>query len=152
MPSLHRIRARDASKKNDESYSSALEVPRTTVRNVVKDPQTPEEPRGRLPTLDTPIRKRLIQRATIDRYHRKLCYLEVAALEGIQACKRTLQQAFEKELYFRRVATEKPLLTEKHMRDRLEWALTHLSWDQAQWARVIWTDECSIICGYNGQV
>lgn len=78
--------------------------------------------------------------------------LEVAALEEISACRRTLQKAFEKERYFRRVATEKPLLTQKHMRDRLEWAYLHKDWNDWQWSRVIWTDECSIKCGYNGQI
>jgi transposase len=176
MPSLHRTR--DASKQSNSSgnsrlsyrqrieiltlhnyagwshthISSTLSIPRSTVRRTIAIPETPKKPQGRPPILNTPIRKRLIQRATIDGYHRKLAYLEIAALEEISACKRTLQKAFEKERYFRRVATEKPLLTEKHMRDRLEWAYCHKDWNSWQWSRVIWTDECSIKCGYHGQV
>jgi len=50
---------------------------------------------------------------------------EVAELEGVQACRCTLVTAFEKEQYHRRVATEKPLLTEAHKQHRLAWALVH---------------------------
>ncbi|KAF2685033.1 hypothetical protein K458DRAFT_280197, partial [Lentithecium fluviatile CBS 122367] len=56
-------------------------------------------------------------------------------------CKRTLTKAFEKEAYFRRIATEKPFVTEQHRRDRLAWARAHVNWDDWQWPRVIWTDE-----------
>ena len=132
--------------------SSTLNIPRSTVRRTISHPRTPQKPQGRRPLLDTPKRQRLVRRATIDGYHRRLSYPEIAALEGLQACRRTLTAAFEKERYFRRVATEKPLLTEKHMRDRLEWARIHVHWNDWQWARVIWTDECSIACGSFGQV
>ncbi|KAF1941714.1 hypothetical protein EJ02DRAFT_303447, partial [Clathrospora elynae] len=124
--------------------SSTLSIPRSTIRLTISQPETPKKPQGRPPILDTPMRKRLIQRATIDGYHRRLCYLQVAELEGIQACQRTLAKAFEKERYFRRIATEKPLLTEQHQKDRLEWAHVHVHWNDWQWARVIWTDECSV--------
>lgn len=54
-------------------------------------------------------------------------------------------------MYHRRVATEKPFLTEQHIRDRLAWAWEHLSWTDEQWDLVIWSDECSIRTGA-GQV
>ena len=47
--------------------------------------------------LNTPLRKRLITRATINAYYRRMIYEEIAKLEGIQACRRTLKAAFEKE-------------------------------------------------------
>ena len=77
--------------------------------------------------------------------------MRVAELEGITACQRTLNRAFERERYFRRVATEKPFLTEKYRDDRLKWARLYVNWNEWQWSRVIWTDECSIAC-YYGQV
>ena len=46
-------------------------------------------------------------------------------MEEIKACRRTLITAFKKEQYYRRVATEKPLLTEAHKQARLAWALLH---------------------------
>ena len=102
--------------------------------------------------LNTPLRKRLITRATINAYHRRMIYEEIAELEGIQACRRTLKAAFEKEQYHRRVATEKPLLTEAHKQARLAWALVHRDWPPWMWARVLWTDEASFATGGFGKV
>ncbi|OCK72904.1 hypothetical protein K432DRAFT_314386, partial [Lepidopterella palustris CBS 459.81] len=78
------------------------------------------KPRGRPPLLDTPLRQRLVRRATINSYHRRLSFLEIADLKNIRVYKRTLITVFEKERYFRRVATEKLLITDKHRRYRLE--------------------------------
>ena len=175
MPSLHRTRTRDApgirestcrisyrerveilSLRNYSMWSytqisTKLSIPRSTVRRIIQNPQTPRKPQGRLPLLNTPLRQRLVKRATIDGYYRRLCLLEVAQLENIDTYRRTLVEAFKKECFFRRVATEKPLLTEAHKQVRLLWAYTHVSWTLWQWSRVIWTDECSIACSY-GQV
>ena len=134
MPSLHRIR--DAPKGSGErvplrkrveiyslrthagwSYtqiSSKLAIPRSTVRHIIQHPETPRKPQGRPPLLDTPRRQRLVKRATIDAYHRRLPFQEIAILEGIDTCRRTLIKAFKKERFFRRVATEKPLLIDVH--------------------------------------
>ena len=78
--------------------------------------------------LNIPLRKRLVARTIIDAYHRRMIYEEIAELEGIQACRRTLNATFEKEQYHRRVATEKPLLTKAHKQARLAWALVHHNW------------------------
>jgi transposase len=110
------------------SYSQIadkLKIPRSTVRKVIFTPSTPKKPQGRPPKLNTPLRLHLIQRATLNAYHRRLTYEEVANLKGIQACRRTLRAAFKKHQYHRRVATEKPLLTEKQKQDHLTWAYTH---------------------------
>ncbi|KAF1967760.1 hypothetical protein BU23DRAFT_375150, partial [Bimuria novae-zelandiae CBS 107.79] len=101
--------------------STSLQIPRSTVRRTILHPETPRHPRGRPPILDTPKRQRLVRRATIDAFHRRLPYTDIAFLEGINACRRTLVHAFEKEAYFRRIAAEKPLLTEKQRADRLAW-------------------------------
>jgi hypothetical protein len=179
MPSKHRIRrkrARDAPKPNSDgsrlthdqririrtlyfdsgwgytAISNCTKIDRSAVRRAIKSFITPQKPRGRPPIIDTPKRQRLIKRATIDGYHRRLGYVQIATIEGIQACRRTLKAAFIKEQYFRRVASEKPFLTEKHQQDRLQWAYLHKDWNEWQWARVIWTDECSIALGSSGQV
>jgi AraC-like DNA-binding protein len=117
--------------------SQELKIPRSTVQEVLKTPETPSPLLGRPPMLNTPLRLRLVQRATLDTRHRRLTYEQIADLEGIKACRRTLTAAFEKEQYHRRVATEKPLLTEQHKADRLTWALAHVGWSLEKWARVI---------------
>jgi transposase len=62
-----------------------------------------------------------------------------------------LVKAFEKEMYHRRVATEKPWLSQKHKDDRLAWAEEHVGWSDEQWDSIIWSDEMSIRTG-GGQV
>jgi len=77
---------------------------------------------------------------------------EIAALEGISACRRSLNAAFEKERYHRRVASEKPFLTESHMQARLAFAEAHKHWTKEIWRRVVWTDEASFCTGGFGTV
>jgi hypothetical protein len=77
---------------------------------------------------------------------------EIAQLEDIQACRRNLLAAFEKERFFRRVAAEKPLLTPVHRAARLTWARIHVNWDFNIWKRVVWTDESSFTTGGFGKV
>ncbi|OAK95760.1 hypothetical protein IQ06DRAFT_283546, partial [Phaeosphaeriaceae sp. SRC1lsM3a] len=42
---------------------------------------------------------------------------------------------------------EKPLLTPKHINDRLWWAATCQNWPGFVWSRVIWSDEASFRVG-----
>jgi DDE superfamily endonuclease len=72
-----------------------------------------------------------------------MTYKEIAQLEGVQAGRKALMAAFKMESYGCRVATLKPLLTESQKQVCLAWAIEHLTWKPEQWARVIWTDECS---------
>jgi hypothetical protein len=77
-----------------------------------------------------------------------MTYEEIAELEEITACRCTLIAAFEKEQYHRRVATEKPLLTEAHKQARLAWAYLYRNWISEMWVRVVWTDECCFDWGF----
>jgi transposase len=100
--------------------SKALNISRSTVRKVLESGfTTPKKPKGRPCMLDIPLPLRLTRRATLNAYHRRLTYEEIADLEGIRAYRRTLTLALEKELYFRRVATEKPLLTDAYKKHAL---------------------------------
>jgi transposase len=129
-----------------------LKIARSTVRWVIGHPETPPKPKGRPPICTTPIRKRLVARATINAEHRRKDFEEIAVLEGLDLDYRTIRAAFEKERYFRRVAAEKPLINEVTRIKRLAWAYKHRWWTPDQWARVVWTDEASFRCGYFGQV
>jgi hypothetical protein len=73
----------------------------------------------------------------MDTYHRRMMYEEVAQIEGIQACRRTLTTAFEKEMFHRRIAAEKPFLMPAHKAARIVWARVHINWDFNMWKRVI---------------
>ena len=80
---------------------------------------TPPQQIGCRSNITTRKRKRLVERATQDALHRRMPYEEIASIEGINACRRSLTAAFEKKRYHRRSATAKPLLTEKHKEKRL---------------------------------
>lgn len=60
---------------------------------------------------------------------------------GISVNDRSLAKAFNKEGYHRRIATEKPHLSTQHTASRLWWAYTCVGLPQAQWNRIIWSDE-----------
>jgi hypothetical protein len=130
-----------------KAISQKLGIPRSTVSLCLQTPQTPTKPQGRPPILDTPMRQLLVRHATENAEQRRKTREEIAHELGINVCRRTLIKAFEKELYHRRKATQKPFLTEKHKRDRLQWAWMHLWYDEEQWARVGWADEMSAQTG-----
>jgi transposase len=88
---------------------------------------TPKKQVGRKPILTTQKRRRLIARATRDALHRRMPLGQIAHLEGVQVCSKSLHVAFEKEGFFRRKATHKPLLTDEHKAARLAWAIRHRS-------------------------
>ena len=140
-------------KWNQSQIARQLRLARTTVRLCITEGNyTPRKPQGRPPMLTVRRRMKLIKRATQDGYHRRLSYQSIAALEGIQACRRTLTRAFIQAGYNRRVAKKKPLLTDKHQTDRLAWARKHEHWDFDMWKRVLWTDEASFTTGGFGIV
>lgn len=43
----------------------------------------------------------------------------------------------------------KPLLTERHMKSRLAWAVEHASWTPEKWNKVMFSDETSISFHFN---
>lgn len=139
---------------NKSQIARKLGLARSTVITCIQQGFTtpPPAPDGRRPNLTTQKRKRLVWRATLDAFHRRLTYESIAFIEGIQACKRSLKAAFEKEQLNRRVATAKPPLTAAHMQARLQWAILHRNWTDELWDRVIWTDEASFAAGGFGKV
>jgi hypothetical protein len=136
-----------------EAIATSMGLPRTTVQSVLKSgAEAPKKPVGRKSAITNQVRQRLIARATLDAAHRRMTYKETARLEGVQAGRKALRAAFKMESYGRRVATAKPLLTEAQKQMRLVWATEHLSWKPEQWARIVWTDECSLSTEVFGRV
>ena len=109
---------------------------------------------GRRPIIDSPTRQRLVFAASQDAEHRRMPMIEVARELGIEAAKKTIRKAFQKEGYARRVARKKPLLTQAQKEARLEWALQHRHWTADQWENwVLFTDECYMwTTGSHGRV
>jgi hypothetical protein len=42
------------------------------------------------------------------------------------------------------VKKKRPVLSAKHRRDRMDFALTHKDWTVEDWKRVVWSDETEI--------
>lgn len=59
----------------------------------------------------------------------------------------TVRRALKKMDFFHGVAPKKPVLTERHIADRLAFAKAHRNWTVEDWSRVIWTDESSFELG-----
>jgi len=149
---LHR-HARWSIQRISEALSiSKSSVYRVTLQSEHSDPSTPVRPRGRRPVCTTRKRRRLVNCLTSDASYRRLRLDHIAHLCGLDFDIRTLRKAVLKEGYTRRIARQKPLLTEAQKEARLRWALAHINWSDREWTRVIWTDEGSIRCGYFGQV
>lgn len=127
-----------------KDISNFVQVPISTVSYCLRQPETPTKPKGRPPILNTPLRQLLIRHATENAEQRRKTREEIAHELGISVCRRTLIKAFEKEMYHRRVAAEKPLLTPEQMQERLRWAWEHLDWTESQWECVHWSDEMSV--------
>lgn len=115
---------------NKSKIIRTLKLARSTVQLYITEGYyTPRKLHGRPLMLTIRRRMKLIKRATQDGFHRRLSYQSIAALEGIQGCRRTLTKAFIQARYNRRVAKKKPLLTDKAIGDRLAWAHLHKHWD-----------------------
>lgn len=85
-------------KWNLRQIARELRIARSTVQLCVRSGLcTPKRPPGRKPILTTKKRRRLVHRATLDAFHRRLPYEEIAELEDISVCRRSLFAAFEKE-------------------------------------------------------
>src|SRR5947209_19949529 len=116
-----------------KEIAAKLGIPQTTVSLCLRTPITPSKPRGRPDKISTPLRILLIRHATQNAEQRRKTREEIAHKLGINVCRRTLIKAFEKELYHRRKAIEKPFLTPEHIEARLKWAWEHLYWTDEQW-------------------
>ncbi|PVH90193.1 hypothetical protein DM02DRAFT_734687 [Periconia macrospinosa] len=126
---------------------NALAIPYETVRRCIKGTISPYKPPGRKPILDSPIKCRLLAHATATREQRFKPIAQVAAELGIHADKRTINSAFNKDQYYRRVATQKPWLSEEHIQKRLFWSNLAVTWPIDIWHRVIWSDEATFRLG-----
>jgi hypothetical protein len=73
--------------------------------------ETLKKQTGRKPAITDKMRERLVARATLNAAYRWMTYKEIAWVKSVQASPKALIAAFKTELYGRRVATAKPLLT-----------------------------------------
>ena len=90
---------------NQKAIGLYIKVPQNTISICLRQLATPTKQAGRKPLLNTPIRQLLVRHATENAEQRRKTREQIAHKLGIQACRRSLVKAFEKELYYRRNAT-----------------------------------------------
>ena len=65
-------------------------------------------------------------------------------LIDVDVCTQTLRNALKEQQLYAHTKTKKPLLTHKHRSARLKFALKYRNWTEADWDRVIFSDETKI--------
>ncbi|CAJ0760023.1 834_t:CDS:2, partial [Entrophospora sp. SA101] len=58
-----------------------------------------------------------------------------------KASQKTIHRSLHNLGFFSRIPTQKPLLTDVQMENRLNWCLEKQSWSIRKWGNVIWSDE-----------
>src|SRR3954447_18383408 len=53
-------------------------------------------------------------------------------------------ESLEKNSLKAAIKTKKPFLTERHRKERLDFALAHQNWTVEDWKTVVWSDETKI--------
>ena len=120
----------------------------STVYSICRAPATPQKEKiGRPKLITTPIRQLLVATATASQANRRLPLTQVAEIAEVQASGETLRDAFATEGYHRRIARVRPFLTPAAKIQRLDWAYHYADWTQADWHKVIWSDESTFNVG-----
>ena len=119
---------------------------------------TPQKQRcGRKSIIDTPHRAYLMEYCTSNRRTRRLRFIDVAAELNWNVSERAIRRILAKEGklstsispyptnkyigYHRRIARNKPPISEKNRKLRVAWAKEHENWTREQWDKILWTDE-----------
>ena len=128
----------------------ATGVPTPTVRRWSKsgEPRHDAHPRsGRPVKLNPRDVRHLVRAVTSSKDGRQASYMKIAKDLGIQASMSTIRKALRKAGFRRCVACPKPLVSWINRRKRLKWAREHLSWQEEDWLRIIFTDESTFETG-----
>lgn len=120
--------------------ASAVGRVRGTVLNVIRNPDKQRAlPRSGRPTKLTEQDKRnLFRKARTGRFYAREIVQDLNLSITVPYAQQLLSN--DKHLIWRTMK-KKPSMTSRHFHARKLWAENHLSWDQVQWNRVIWSDE-----------
>lgn len=125
-----------------------LNLTRNQVRYALAHRLTPQKKNcGRKALLNTPQRKQLVEWVTASSINRAVQWKNIPEILGWECGEKAIRAAFKKEGFVRRIARRKPPLTERHKRDRLQWAWEHIFWTDDEWDSVLWSDESWVMPG-----
>lgn len=93
---------------------------------------------------------RLIERIALRDRHKsaEIICAELRSQHNTNISVRTVRRRLTEANLHARKPRRKPLLTEKHRKQRLTWAKKYESWGIDDWAKVIWSDESNIEVSY----
>jgi len=76
--------------------------------------------------------------------HSRVPLTEIKDLTNLDISKQTIRRRLREAGIRKWKAILRPLLTDKHAKERLKWAQAHRHWTIDDWLRVIWTDETTV--------
>ena len=130
-----------------------LHIPNTTIHRLTYKARQgtfkfkADKRSGRPKIITPPLRQKLVTIVTACSHNRRLPFASLANLVGIRVSRDTIRQALQEDGFNRRVARQKPFLTDQAKQRRYNFALLHAHWGVEEWRRVIWTDECAFNVG-----
>jgi transposase len=123
-----------------------LNIPRTTITSFLS--RTRE--RGSIENLSRPGRPRRLSDTDV-RYlvrnaesETRVPFKELKNLTNMEVSEQTMSRRLRDEGIHKWRAAKRPLLTQKHAKERLVWAKAHRHWTVDDWKRIIWSDESAI--------
>lgn len=129
--------------------SRLFDIPWSSVKDIwmryLERHTTYNLPRSGRPTKVTPHARRRMLRFI--RKNRRLPLHEASKVMSPKISARTLRRVLASEGIHRRRARKAPYLTKEHKSQRLDWAQALSSWNEADFGKVIFSDECYIHVG-----
>jgi len=139
----------DAGLSKAEIYSRLPQFSKAQIRKAIRQKELKRSP-GRPRALSPEQEEELVEFVCASKKNRRMTFLELSvtlfsAIFGVWAIKKALYRLG----FRRRIARQKPPLSEKNRRARLEWAREHINWTSEQWSRILWTDETWVKGGHH---
>ena len=121
-------------------------IPLSTIRYTIKKEHERREgvskPRSRRPKKLTESDKGCILEAIHD--NPKITYEDLLAEVDYKVKRRSIQRLLNAENMRKWRCSWRPYLTEEHALKRLQWAVRYQHFTPTDWARVFWSDECTV--------
>jgi len=83
--------------------------------------------------------------------HRHMTRAKLRYMYAANVSLPTIDQYLHQNNYRKWLAKKRPKLEDKHILQRLQWALEHKDWTHKEWEGVIWSDEYSVEKSDSGQ-
>lgn len=113
----------------------------TMICNALKYKSQPET-RGRNPAMSTKMIKRVV------RFSKNNPFTPATKIKTeleVEASVETIRRRLREHDLVARSPRKVPLLTKRHVANRLKFAKSHLEWTDERWRNILWTDESKIV-------